>query len=198
MIRSLFFSIAVSLCLAAPAMADKVSLAELSRYLNGFQTAQGEFTQINADGTISTGRIYIKRPGRVRFEYNPPDNSLVIAGGGTVAIFDSKSNIAAEQFPLRQTPLNLILRDRVNLAQARMVVGHTGDGKTTTVVAQDPEHPEYGNIQLVFTDEPVELRQWIITDGSGEQTTVVLGALSKGDDLGASLFNIQSEINRRK
>jgi outer membrane lipoprotein-sorting protein len=191
-------SLGLMLVSVAPVAAEKVSLTELSRYLNALQTASAEFTQINADGTISTGQLFIKRPGRVRFEYNPPDKSLVIAGGSTVAIFDGKSNIAAEQFPLRQTPLNLILRENVNLGQARMVVGHTSDGTSTTVVAQDPDHPEYGNIRLVFTDDPVELRQWVITDGAGEQTTVILGVLTKGGNLQASLFNIQLEIDRRK
>jgi outer membrane lipoprotein-sorting protein len=188
-----------SLCLlAGPAAAQKLSLNAISNYLNSFQTAAGEFTQINADGTISTGQIYIRRPGRVRFEYNPPDNSLVVAGGGTVAIFDGKSNTTAEQFPLRQTPLNLILERNVNLARKRMVVGHDSDGTSTSVVAQDPDHPEYGNIRLVFTANPTELRQWVITDGSGEQTTVILGALQKGINLQPSLFSIQNEINLRQ
>lgn len=198
MMRKTLMSLAAVLLLATPAMAEKLSLNAISGYLNSFQTASGEFTQINADGTISTGRLYIKRPGRIRFEYNPPENSLVMAGGGTVAIFDGKSNSSAEQFPLSQTPLNLILERNVNLARRSMVVGHQSDGKTTTVIAQDPEHPEYGNIRLVFTANPIELRQWVITDGGGDQTTVVLGELAKGVTLQPSLFNIRHEEARRQ
>ncbi len=198
MIRSLFLALVVAVSAGSPALADKLSLTALSGYLNSFQTATGEFTQINADGTISTGQIFIKRPGRIRFEYNPPEKSLVMAGGGTVAIFDGKSNAPPEQFPLKQTPLNLILESSVNLGRARMVVGHSGDAKKTTVVAQDPEHPEYGNIQLVFTGSPVELRQWVITDGSGDTTTVILGELKTGVALQPSLFNIRHEETRRE
>jgi Outer membrane lipoprotein carrier protein LolA len=88
--RRLFTSLA--LCAALPASAQELSLSEVSAYFNALQTAQGGFTQINADGTISTGTIYIKRPGRMRFEYAAPDNSMVIAGGGQVAIFDPRSN----------------------------------------------------------------------------------------------------------
>ena len=71
-----------------PAAAEKLPLKDISAYLNGLTTVEADFTQVNADGTISTGKIYIKRPGRVRFEYGPPDRSLVIAGGQNVAIFD--------------------------------------------------------------------------------------------------------------
>ncbi|MFV0360324.1 LolA family protein [Tropicimonas sp.] len=193
----IFLSAALVAVSVLPAPAAGISLAALSSYMNSFQTATGEFTQINADGTISTGNIYIKRPGRIRFEYNPPDRSLVVAGGGTVAIFDSKSNTAPEQFPLRQTPLGIILQKSVDLTRSDMVTGHGSDGPRTFVVAQDPEHPEYGNIRLVFSDNPVELRQWVVTDSAGERTTVVLGELKKGGDLGAGLFSIQQEIKRR-
>ncbi|WP_089233950.1 LolA family protein [Tropicimonas sediminicola] len=189
--------LALTLTLAGPASAEKISLNALSNYLNGFETASGEFTQINADGTISTGKVYIQRPGRARFEYNPPDNSLVMAGGGTVAIFDAKSNTGSTQYPLRQTPLSIILQKNVNLSQARMVVAHTTDGKTTSVVAQDPENPEYGTIRLVFTPDPVELRQWVITDGAGDETTVILGELQTGTRMPSSLFDIIREEARR-
>lgn len=177
---------------ATPVAAQPIPLTEISAYLNRLQTATGGFTQINADGTISTGNIYIKRPGRVRFEYNPPDNSLVIAGGGSVAIFDPRSNTGPERYPLNQTPLSIILARDVDLTRARMVTGHSSNGTTTTVTAQDPDNPEYGTIQLVFTANPVELRQWIITDDAGTQTTVILNNLQSGVEVGDILFNIQA------
>lgn len=174
---------------ATGAWADKLPLGSISNYLNGLTTAKGEFTQINGDGTISTGTIYIKRPGRVRFEYNAPDTGLVIAGSNTVVIYDTKSNQPPETYPLSRTPLSIILARNVNLGQAKMVTGHTYDGKATTVTAQDPENPQYGNIQMKFTGPTPELRQWIINDGNGSQTTVILGALTKGGSLPNSLFD---------
>ena len=187
----------LALLVPLPAWAAKISLATLSDYLNSLTTVESDFTQVNSDGTISTGRIYIKRPGRVRFEYGPPDRSLVIAGGQQVAIFDAKSNQPPEQYPLKRTPLNLILAEKVNLARASMVVAHTADGTSTRVRAQDPDNPEYGSIELVFTEGPVELRQWIITDDLGAQTTVILGELQKGGNLGARLFDISAETSAR-
>lgn len=189
-------ALAASLVFAAvPAVAQQLSLNQVSGYLNALQTAQGGFTQINADGTLSTGQIYIKRPGRIRFEYNAPDNSLVMAGGGQVAIFDPKSNNGPDRYPLNQTPLKIILERNVNLGAARMVTGHTSDGTQTTVTAQDPEHPEYGNIQMVFTANPIELRQWIVTDDVGSQTTVILNDLVPGAAIGDIKFNITHEMD---
>ncbi len=173
---------------ALPAAAEKLSLAAISQYLNAMKTATGEFTQINDDGTISTGKIFIKRPGRVRFEYNPPDRTLVVANGAYVGVVDGKSTENVDAYPLRRTPLSIILARNVDLGRARMVVGHTSDDKSTTVVAQDPEHPEYGSIELVFTGNPVELRQWVINDNAGSRTTVVLGELTKGGRFKEEIF----------
>ncbi len=186
-----------SLCLAGAALADPLSLNAISRYFNGLSTAQGSFTQINDDGTISTGQIYIRRPGRIRFEYNPPDNALVMAGGGRVAIFDGKSNQPPEQYPLKRTPLNLILERRVDLSRRGMVVGHTTDGTKTNVIARDPENPEIGTIQLVFTGPPVELRQWIIEGSDGTRTTVILNDMKFGVGIPAIKFSIPAEMDNR-
>ncbi len=186
-----------ALALALPAQAEKLPLAELSRYLNGLTTAEAEFTQINADGTIATGVIRISRPGKVRFEYAPPDRSLVMADGQQVAIFDPKSNQPPEQYPLRRTPLSLILAPKVDLGSAKMVVAHREDGPATRVTAQDPEHPEYGRIDLVFTANPTELRQWVITDDSGSQTTMILGDMRKGVQLSSNQFDIPTEALKR-
>nr|WP_210529317.1 outer membrane lipoprotein carrier protein LolA [Rubellimicrobium arenae] len=177
------------------AAAQELSLGEISNYLNSIRTAAGGFTQVNADGSISTGSVYIKRPGRIRFEYAPPDRSLFLAGGGQVAVFDAASNEGPQRFPLSETPLSIILADNVDLGRAGMVTGHSSDGTTTTVTAQDPQHPDYGSIQLVFTANPTELRQWVITDGSGSQTTVVLNDLQMGVQIGDRAFNIQAEMS---
>ena len=130
----------------------------------------------------------------MRFEYNPPEELLVLASGGQVGIFDGKSNLQnAERYPLRRTPLSLILEENVDLARRNMVVGHEFDGTATIVTAQDPKHPEYGRLQLKFTDGPVELRQWIVTDGQGSKTTVVLGQLENQNNLSNALFSIENE-----
>ncbi|WP_321830261.1 outer membrane lipoprotein carrier protein LolA [Thalassovita sp.] len=181
---------------ALPALAEKISLNQLSAYLNDLKTAQADFTQISDDGTIMTGQLMLKRPWKIRFEYDQ-DKTLVLAEARTVAIFDPRGNLQPETYPLGKTPLKLILDRNINLGRANMVVGHSYDGTATTVVAQDPEHPEYGTLSLVFTDNPVQLRQWIVRDDAGSATTVVLGALDSSVKLSNQIFDIGVEKERR-
>ena len=193
-IRFLALMAALLTWAALPAQAQQIPLNNLSNYLNQLTSAEGSFTQITAAGTISTGTIYLRRPGKVRFEYNPPEQALVLANNGAVFVFDKKLGGEPNTYPLNRTPLGLILARNVDLGRANMVTAHGFDGTATTVTAQDPENPEYGSIQLVFTGNPVELRQWIITDDGGQQTTVILGALEQ-KQLANRLFNVERERN---
>jgi outer membrane lipoprotein-sorting protein len=195
-ILSIIAAVALTLY-AGAASAQQLTLGQVSAYLNQLQTAQGGFTQINADGTLSTGQIYIKRPGRIRFEYNAPSNALVMAGGGQLAVFDARSNTGPERYPLNQTPLSIILQDNVDLGRERMVTNVVSDGTTTTVTAQDPDNPNYGSIQMVFTSNPIELRQWVVTDDLGSETTVILNDLISGSVIRDILFNINAETRDR-
>ncbi len=196
-LRSLALAPVLVLAMAFPALAEKIPLNEISRYLNNLKTAKAEFTQVNNDGSMSTGTLYIHRPNRVRFEYKG-DRTLVLASAGQVAVFDGKSRSAPQQYPLSKTPLSLILAPNINLGKARMVTGYSERKNTTVVTAQDPENPEYGNIQMVFTANPTQLRQWVVTDDAGQRTTVILGEMSTGVSIPPSAFAIPNEIARRQ
>jgi outer membrane lipoprotein-sorting protein len=196
-IRTALLAPLAALILALPAQAREVPLDVLSNYLNSLTSFQAAFVQVNADGSKSKGTIYVQRPGRARFEYAAPNKNLVIAAGGQVVIFDAKSNQPPEQYPLARTPLNLILAQSVNLSAARMVVGHQEVGDATIVRAQDPKHPEYGTIDLVFSENPVGLTKWIITDDIGNQTSVTLGGLQVGGKFASSLFSMETELRKR-
>ncbi len=195
-LKRLLIAMVVS-CMAMPAWAEKIPLNTISNYLNGVTTAKSSFTQINADGTISTGEILMRRPHNIRFDYNPPEKALVIGTAGSVYILDRKLNAEPEVYPLRRTPLSIILARNVNLREPGMVQAHSYDGTATIITARDPEHPEYGSIDLKFTDNPVQLRQWVIDDGSGNKTTVVLGALEAAS-VPRSAFDIESEVEALK
>ena len=189
---------ALCLILATPVAADKISLNEISSYFNAMTTAEAQFSQVTDTGETATGRFFIRRPGRIRFEYDPPEATLVVVGGGQVAVFDPKSRDEPLRFPLRHSPLSLVLERTVDLAQRDMVVAHFEAGSQTAVTLQDPENPDYGFIQLIFTDNPVQLRQWVVQDNSGGRTHIFLDSLTQGVKLSNVLFNIQHEMQKRR
>lgn len=196
MVRRFLTALALS-CLPTLGAADQLSLAEISNYLNAMRTAKADFRQINDDGSVSTGELYISRPGKMRFEYDPPNDALVIAAALAVRIIDRKSNQPPETYPLNRTPLSLILGRNIDLRTDSMVVGHSYDGEATVVTAQDPRNPEIGTIRMRFTDDPVALRDWTIEDETGGRTQIVLSGLETGMELPRSLFDVSREFPER-
>jgi outer membrane lipoprotein-sorting protein len=194
------FALALTLALGAlPAAAERLSLPALSAYLQSIGGAEARFSQVNADGSSLSGTLYIKRPGRIRFEYDAPqDDTLVIAGGGQIAVFDGRGSGVPEQFPLRRTPLGIILDRNVDLTRERMVTGHGEENGRTIVQAQDPDNPEYGRIYLYFENNQVRLAEWLIISETGEQTRTRLSPLEPRNDLSEFLFSIQFETEARQ
>lgn len=183
---------------AYPINAERITKEALSGYLNSLRTLQANFTQISGDSNLSTGILYIKRPGRVRFEYDEPNNALVLASGSQLAIFDPQGNNEPEIYPLARTPLSLILSDSINLAEDRMVVAHEYDGTSTILTVQDPSFPERGSMRLVFTGPEPQLRQWLVHDQNGDQTVIVLNNMKTHIVLSDSLFDIFVNRNKRQ
>lgn len=181
---------AIALVLAAPAPAQEArDLARISAYLNSIDTMTGSFVQVDPDGVLSEGRFYISRPGRIRFEYRDPNPALVISDGFWVGVIDKRYN-SVDRYPLSDTPLNLILQKNVNLAKEGAVTGVERREGQMRVTAIDPSHPERGSIVLVFSDNPLELRQWIVEDAQGGLTTVALSETKRGVSIPPELFVI--------
>lgn len=185
--------------LALPAWAEKLPLSTLSAYINTISADKARFKQINGDGSRSSGTLYLKRPGRARFEYDAPfDETLVLASAGKVAIYDGRASGRPEQYPLKRTPLNLILARKVNLERTRMVTGHGEENGRTIVAAQDPDHPEYGKIYLYFDNSPLRLSEWLIVSDTGEKTKVILEPFTPEPDMSPFLFDIVFETRQRQ
>lgn len=187
--KSLVTALAMGLFATIAPAQEMLDLSSISNYLNGLKTAKSTFSQISDDGSLATGTLYIKRPGKMRFEYDPPNTALVLARANAVVIMDPKSNQPPESYPLKRTPLSIVLGRNIDLDQAGMVAGHVFDGTFTVIRAQDPENREHGWIDLYFSDAPVALRKWVIHDGNGGQVAVVLDGLETGMQLSSELFN---------
>lgn len=195
--RKTLLTVFIIALFGAPVRAEKISLSNLSSYLESIKKVSGNFTQINSDKTVSTGRIFLFRPGRMRMEYKTPDNSLVIVGGSQIAVFDSKSNTDARVFPLRKTPLNILLKKNINLKTSDIVIRHEEVENSTVVLLQDPKLSSYGSLKLVFVDHPVTLRQWVITNEMGDQTVLKFKDFINQPNMSSDKFNLSLEIDKR-
>lgn len=184
----------ISVCaLSGGAWAQQTQvLVEVSKYLNQLVTVQGRFTQVNSDGSRSTGQYYLARPGRIRFEYDG-GNALVMASGINIAVFDRKGNPPVQRFPLNQTPLRFLLAERIDLTQQNLARDTGSRDGFTSVVLQDPRSPRDGSMTLVLRNSPPALTQWTVTDASGQQTTVILESIERPASMSPTLFNIESE-----
>lgn len=187
------FLIAFTLVLVAgQSSAQALSVAEITRYLNAMRAAQANFVQANPDKTLAQGVLYISKPGKIRYEYTVPNDSLVISDGRYLGIFDRKSNRGPQRYDLRKTPLDILLRDNLDFSAGGVVRDLQSDGTQTKVVAVDPSNPNNGTITMVFTSSPTELRQWIVTDRAGKKTTVILSDLQVRSSVPTSLFDISA------
>lgn len=196
--RRIFLFSGVAALAAMPARAEIISLDRISRYFNSIRTAEARFRQVNDDGSRSDGTLIMQRPGRIRFDYDDPLDVLVLASGGQVGIFDGASNVErAERYPLNQTPLALILANRVDVSSTSSVRNHYEEDGITTVVVQDPRRPELGYVELKFRDTPVRLVGWVTVDGGGVTTSLFLSDFETGKSYPPATFSIRSEENRR-
>lgn len=194
--------VAAALALAAPVAAqpltaaDARDLARISNYLNATETLQGSFVQVDPDAVVSEGQFYMRRPGRLRFEYAPPEPALVIADGFWVGVIDQRDG-TLDRYPLSETPLNLLLKENVDLRTEGAVRSIERSEGQMAVTAVDTARPEQGEIVMVFSDNPLELRQWVIVDAQGQRTTVALRDMRTNVSIPASRFVINDTPGSR-
>ena len=185
-----FFLAGCAAIAALPAYAQNESIDRLNTYLTNLRSATATFRQENADGTEITGTFYLKKPGKMRFEYDAPSDSLVVADGRTLAIFDAKSNVSPQRYPQRRTPLSLLSLDDVDVTSSVFVRRIEERGGRAYVTMYDPEKPQNGQMVMVFTIAPMALVEWVLTDKSGLETHVYLDELQSGAHLQSRIFNI--------
>lgn len=164
-------------------------LGQISVALLQVETMNGEFVQFNPDGQQLQGRFYIARPGRVRFQYDPPTTVRVIADGRSVLVFDQQLQ-TYDIWPLSQTPLRLLLDSELNLATSEKVAAIGVAPDLVEIVLEDETRFSAGTLNLIFDRQNYELRQWTVTDKQGLQTMVALYNVEFGNALDEDLFEI--------
>jgi len=166
---------------------------KVSSYLSTVQTMIGDFVQIGPDGGRTVGKFYIQKPGKVRFEYEPPSPIDVIADGSSVVVRDRKL-ATQDLYPLSQTPLRYLLADQIDLARDTNLIGVSQDNTFVTVTIEEKQilvgtH----RIVLMFGARDMQLRQWTVTDPQGFDTTVAVYNLDVAHKPDPSLFTITYE-----
>ena len=189
-----FISLMVILAFATPSQANRAVINQVNAYLNSITTLEGEFVQIAPDKVITEGSFVIRRPGRILFRYAPPNTLRIIADGFWVALIDTEENTSPDRYPLSETPLNLILRENVDLNEDGAIkTVEARDGKYR-LVAVDPSGEAQGSITLVFSTKPLRLTNWVVTDAQGYETNIALRNVNAGGKVDMSKFNIPNNI----
>jgi outer membrane lipoprotein-sorting protein len=165
-------------------------LDRISLYLSSIQTLVGNFVQIAPDGTRTEGTFYIQKPGKVRFEYNPPSPTEVIADGSSVAVRNRDLN-TQDLWPLSQTPLRYLLAGHIDLLHDTDVVSVSSDDKyVTAVIEQKQAMVGTSRLMIMFDAKDLTLKQWTVTDPQGLQTTVAVYNLDSTEKPDPNLFVI--------
>ncbi|TNE59719.1 MAG: outer membrane lipoprotein carrier protein LolA [Alphaproteobacteria bacterium] len=159
---------------------------KVSDYINAISTLKGDFTQTNPDGTASLGKFYMRRPGRVRFEYEDPPMTLL--SDGTWAMINDRSLESVDRYPLAETPLNLLLKRNVDLLKDADITKVEHANGLLAVTAEETTGVALGSLTLIFNEPALELRYWVVTDVNGESTVVMLKNIERGMKLDPALF----------
>jgi len=172
-------------------------LNQINASLNNTGSFQGRFTQYGADGSVASGRVTIQRPGRVRFEYDAP-NPLLIVSDGVTLVQQDRALETFDRVPLAATPLNYFLKENVRLQDDTEVISLQKLPDQWRVTSRDGSGEMAGEITLVFDPGTLALRQWVITDEFGGQTTVQLSDLQYNQRVDPRLFILRDEREDRR
>ena len=173
----------------APALSavDLADIARIEAYLDGVHTLKARFLQVAPDGATSQGLTWMERPGRMRFQYDPPTPLLLVAGHGLFVFYDRQLH-QITNLPLGQTPLGLLLQDHLRLSGDVTVTGifrQPGELQVTLVRSASPGD---GSLTLVFADKPLALRQWSVIDAQRQETRVSLFDVELGGSFDQEMF----------
>jgi outer membrane lipoprotein-sorting protein len=181
----------VSVLAGTPALAalseqERSDVERIEAYIDSIRTLSAKFQQTE-DGKVSRGRIYIHRPGRLRVEYDPPVPVLVVADGTLLSYVDNELE-QVSQMPLKQSTAWFLLRAPMQIDQGVTITEVNRAPGALRISMYQTDEPNAGSVEMIFTDNPIELRQWRVIDGNNRETNVGIYDVELGMDLPAALF----------
>ena len=170
------------------------AVERINAYFNSITNLQGGFEQIDATNKRSTGRFYVQRPGKIRFDYAPPSGLRIVADGSSLAIEDAELK-TVEKYPIQSTPFRLLLSEAVDLDRDARIVGVESQEGTLAISLEDKSGDAAGSIRLLFDSGPeLQLKQWMITDAQGLTTQVTVTDVVSGRKVAADFFTAKESF----
>ena len=170
---------------------DSADLKRISAYLDTLKNIQGRFLQVAGNGKSEQGIFYLRKPGRVRFEYQKPNPVVIVADGATVAVENSDLK-TTDRYPLGSSPLRLLLSEGADLSTDPRIASLKREPGALSVTAREASGPAQGSITMTFSDSSgLELRQWEVVDAQGARTTISVNDMRQVAELPPHLFIIR-------
>ncbi|HET6607154.1 MAG TPA: outer membrane lipoprotein carrier protein LolA [Rhodopila sp.] len=167
---------------------DQADIQRVETYLDGLKSLKAHFLQVASDGSLSDGTAWMERPGRMRFQYNPPSPFLLLASSGVLTFHDSSLQ-QTSNIPLSRTPLGILLADHVTLSGAVTVTDIQRQPGQLQITVVRTATPGDGSLTLIFADHPLALRQWTVVDAQRRVTHVTLENIQVGGTYDPHLFD---------
>jgi outer membrane lipoprotein-sorting protein len=161
--------------------------AEVEQYFNSIRTLQARFAQTNPDGSVVGGTLYVRRPGRMRFEYDPPSQLKIVADGLQVTLWDPQTRDFG-QWPIGWTAASFLVREPLRLSGDLTIESLERDGGELRLALTQTRKPQEGRVIVRLAENPLALRGWSILDSRGNRVDVTLTDLKTGMQLADSLF----------
>ena len=171
----------------AATVQDRADLQRVETYLNSVRTLRSRFTQVAPNGGISGGQAWLWRPGRLRFQYDPPSPFLLVGGSGLLVFHDAQLK-QTSNIPLNTTPLGILLQDNLRLSGEITVTRIARAPGQLQVSVVRTRSPQDGTLTLFFADAPLALRQWTVLDAQRQETRVTLSNIELGGTFDTKLF----------
>lgn len=166
---------------------DREDVARVEQYLNSITTLEARFLQVADRGAPLSGEFYIKRPGKLRFQYDPPARIQIVADGSQVTYYDADTD-QISQLPTGLTVAKFLVSPKISLTGDLVVTKVERDAAVLQITAQQARAPTEGHVVLTFGDKPLQLRRWTVVDGRNRAISVTLTNLKTGGPLKDDLF----------
>jgi outer membrane lipoprotein-sorting protein len=174
---------------------DQTELQKIAAYLDSIHTLTAKFAQATASGGDATGNVWLSRPGKMRFQYDPPNELLLLADMFYLYSWDPELK-QMQKVGLKSTPAWFLLRQPISFTDGVIVTRFQHSGNTVQVSVVESAEPDAGSLTMVFTENPLVLRQWTVVDQRGRVTTVSLSQVQTGMALDPKLFQYQDPYSR--